>query len=243
MPIYKGTRKIKPVFKGEATIARVFKGDRLVYDTDVVRPSTFYATVDTRNTPDGQIREATVTFAVTVLPRATVRLTSGNGDEFTVLSNETSSSRVQTYTFRYGTANITANITAEGRFSSIRISTGNACSVTNLTSNGKTISGDTLTSVARLFANTINSADNNNPNSKISQIPTGYFNDCPNIETFDSCFENNTALYGSTPVDENGLKLWQRAGQPGYPTIITGTRCFYGCTNLSDYADIPADWK
>jgi hypothetical protein len=30
---------------------------------------------------------------------------------------------------------------------------------------------------------------------------------------------------------------------PGYPTGYTITTCFSGCTNLSDYADIPAGFK
>lgn len=69
------------------------------------------------------------------------------------------------------------------------------------------------------------------------------FNGCKNIRQFSYAFRNCTSLTGSTPVDENGYKLWERAGKPGYPTTITGTGCFAGCTQLDDYDEIPSNWK
>lgn len=79
------------------------------------------------------------------------------------------------------------------------------------------------------------------------------FNGCTNLTTIpnipksvndlDRCFEGCTSLTGETPVDENGYKLWERAGKPGYPATIDGRGCFIGCTQLADYDQIPAEWK
>lgn len=34
-----------------------------------------------------------------------------------------------------------------------------------------------------------------------------------------------------------------RAGQPGYPSSIYGTQCFYRATRLTNYSSIPTGWK
>jgi hypothetical protein len=59
---------------------------------------------------------------------------------------------------------------------------------------------------------------------------------------FEDCGRDLTGLIppgliGTTPVNSAGQKLWQLSPTP------TGTRCFYNCTSLSDYAAIPANWK
>lgn len=83
----------------------------------------------------------------------------------------------------------------------------------------------------------------------------GIFTNCPEltnmpnfrenkkITNFREAFAGCSKLTGSTPTDENGYKLWERAGKPGYPAAIDGFRCFQGCTLLDDYDEIPNNWK
>jgi hypothetical protein len=77
----------------------------------------------------------------------------------------------------------------------------------------------------------------------ITGIPSNMFRGSKNITNFSEAFSGCTELKGTTPVDENGLRLWERAGQPGYPADITGSNCFLGCTQLDDYDEIPDEWK
>jgi hypothetical protein len=77
----------------------------------------------------------------------------------------------------------------------------------------------------------------------LTAIPNGLFDLNKNITRFDGIFYAVASLQGSTPSGSDGLKLWERAGQPGYPASIIGARCFFGCTGLSDYASIPSNWK
>ena len=63
------------------------------------------------------------------------------------------------------------------------------------------------------------------------------------ITNFSQAFDGCSKLTGSTPTDENGYKLWQRAGKQGYPSTINGQHCFRGCTQLDDYDEIPNNWK
>lgn len=76
---------------------------------------------------------------------------------------------------------------------------------------------------------------------ELTNMPT--FNGCKKITDFTEAFANCENLKGSTPVDENGYKLWERAGKPGYPETIDGRFCFHGCTKLDDYDEIPYYWK
>lgn len=70
-----------------------------------------------------------------------------------------------------------------------------------------------------------------------------HFRDNKKITNFREAFAGCSKLTGSTPTDENGYKLWERAGKEGYPTAIDGTHCFQGCTQLDDYDEIPNNWK
>lgn len=63
------------------------------------------------------------------------------------------------------------------------------------------------------------------------------------ITQFNRAFDGCSKLTGSTPTDENGYKLWERAGKEGYPKEINGRYCFRGCTQLDDYNEIPSNWK
>ena len=88
------------------------------------------------------------------------------------------------------------------------------------------------TSVASKFAN----------NTNLQTIPSDLFSTNKDITNFNSCFSGCSNLTGSSPVDENGYKLWERAGKEGYPTSISGTNCFTKCYKLDDFINIPTAW-
>lgn len=77
--------------------------------------------------------------------------------------------------------------------------------------------------------------------SELTNMP--HFRDNKKITNFSHAFAGCSKLTGSTPTDENGYKLWERAGKEGYPATINGQYCFRGCTLLDDYDEIPNDWK
>ena len=87
-----------------------------------------------------------------------------------------------------------------------------------------------LTNVDSVFSNC----------TELTNMP--HFRENKKINNFREAFAG-CKLTGSTPVDENGYKLWERAGKPGYPATIDGFRCFQGCTLLDDYDEIPRNWK
>lgn len=60
---------------------------------------------------------------------------------------------------------------------------------------------------------------------------TNLFNNNPNVTNFTRCFSSCNNLTGEAP------KLWER------DNITNGSLCFLGCTKLSNYAEIPDDWK
>lgn len=78
---------------------------------------------------------------------------------------------------------------------------------------------------------------------QLRSIPEELFRVSKKINDFRYCFQQDSALTGSTPTDEDGGKLWERVGKPGYPSAINATTCFYWCRGLSDYNDIPLDWR
>ena len=88
------------------------------------------------------------------------------------------------------------------------------------------------TSVASMFANHTN----------LQTIPNDLFSTNKDITNFNTCFSGCSNLTGSSPVDENGYKLWERAGKEGYPTSISGTNCFAKCYKLDDFINIPIAW-
>lgn len=71
-------------------------------------------------------------------------------------------------------------------------------------------------------------------------IPISLFDNCKKVINFSYTFSGCSSLTGTTPITGN-LKLWDRAGQPGYPPTINGVKCFGGCLNITD--NIPADWR
>lgn len=79
--------------------------------------------------------------------------------------------------------------------------------------------------------------------SGLTAISEGLFAHCPNVTKFNSTFSYCTGLIGNTPTGTDGLELWERAGQPGYPSYVSGVQCFAGCSKLSNYGSIPRRWK
>ena len=77
----------------------------------------------------------------------------------------------------------------------------------------------------------------------LTSIPTDLFANCPNVTSFSSCFATCVSLSGTTPKDTDGGELWERAGKEGYPASVSGVDCFRECTGLSNYDEIPEDWK
>ena len=67
--------------------------------------------------------------------------------------------------------------------------------------------------------------------SKIKHIPPKIFRFNKKITNFSYAFANCTGIVGDVP------ELWNE-----FPDA-TGTGCFRGCTNASNYADIPDNWK
>jgi hypothetical protein len=53
-----------------------------------------------------------------------------------------------------------------------------------------------------------------------------------------SCFYGCISLTSASPVNGDSIKLYDRVSGTG-----VGTRCFYNCTQMADYASIPASWK
>lgn len=88
-----------------------------------------------------------------------------------------------------------------------------------------------LVNVSKVFLNS----------TELTNMPN--FLENKKITNFSQAFDGCSKLTGSTPTDENGYKLWQRAGKEGYPATINGQYCFRGCTQLDDYNEIPSDWK
>lgn len=79
-------------------------------------------------------------------------------------------------------------------------------------------------------------------NTNLQSIPSNLFSTNKAITNFNNCFNGCSNLTGSSPVDENGYKLWERAGKEGYPTSISGTNCFAECYKLDDFINIPTAW-
>ena len=70
----------------------------------------------------------------------------------------------------------------------------------------------------------------------------GVFEGCDldNVRSFSSCFENCSSLDGSA------LELWltgTNSEENNYIGLPDGLACFYGCTSLENYDEIPAYWK
>lgn len=81
--------------------------------------------------------------------------------------------------------------------------------------------------------------------TKLTAIPTGLLDNCKKAKSFYEAFYNCRALSGSSPytvVGPNTIHLYERDGSNGFAAPTSTSKCFAGCTGLSDYASIPAGW-
>ena len=67
--------------------------------------------------------------------------------------------------------------------------------------------------------------------TSLKQIPADFFNNISNLWSVESMFENCTSLTG------NAIELWNNSN------IEYHENCYKGCTNLSNYDQIPEGWK
>ena len=74
-------------------------------------------------------------------------------------------------------------------------------------------------------------------------IPGTLFSNAKSLLLMEHMFDGCTDLTGTTPKTAEGYEFWERAGKPGYPSTTTGTGCFKGCTKLTNYSEIPSNWK
>jgi hypothetical protein len=65
----------------------------------------------------------------------------------------------------------------------------------------------------------------------IKEIPEGFFANNTEVRDYSKCFYGCSQLTGSAP------NLWFKLN------VIEYEDCFYGCTKLSNYEEIPDDWK
>lgn len=82
--------------------------------------------------------------------------------------------------------------------------------------------------------------------TSLESIPSGLFSNCRKLQYAISLFLNCSSVTGESPydmVEGEKVHLYERAGREGYTAITSYTTCFGGCTGLSDYEDIPVDWK
>jgi hypothetical protein len=73
--------------------------------------------------------------------------------------------------------------------------------------------------------------------TNLTSFPSDLFAKNTNVTSYASTFQGCMRLTGASPTNSAGQKLWELTPPP------TGTACFRNCTNLTDYATIPAEWK
>ena len=80
---------------------------------------------------------------------------------------------------------------------------------------------------------------------KLTSIPANFFANNPDATNFRECFAYCSGLTGKCPVDNDGTPIYNRSGngKEGYAIVTSYSRCFFGCTKMSDYNSIPDDWK
>ncbi|MDD5599633.1 MAG: leucine-rich repeat protein, partial [Victivallaceae bacterium] len=82
--------------------------------------------------------------------------------------------------------------------------------------------------------------------ASLAAIPSGLFDNNTAVTNFVSCFSGCASLSGASG------ELWLNPSGAGNYTLTSpdydsgvpnGENCYYNCTGLSDYADIPTYWK
>lgn len=80
-------------------------------------------------------------------------------------------------------------------------------------------------------------------NPKLVNVPRDLFRECKNIAVFNLAFSGDSRLNGQFTFKDNGLELWERQGQPGYPASITGNYCYQSTGMIVEGGgSIPASW-
>lgn len=82
--------------------------------------------------------------------------------------------------------------------------------------------------------------------TSLESVPAGLFDNCKAVNSFASTFAGCEALTGESPytvVEGAKVHLYERSADNGFKAPSTKTKCFNGCTGLSDYESIPATWK
>jgi hypothetical protein len=85
--------------------------------------------------------------------------------------------------------------------------------------------------------------------SALKNIPAGLFDTVTRISFIDLCFAGCTSLTGESPytmIGEEKIHLYERVQGDDFPRIPSNKSahigCFAGCTGLTDYATMPAEW-
>ena len=85
--------------------------------------------------------------------------------------------------------------------------------------------------------------------TSLKTIPSALFDKALKASKFDYAFAGCTGLTGESPYsmyNGNKIHLYERKqyyNLGGFNNRITGTKCFNGCTGLSDYENITTGWK
>ncbi|MBQ2248508.1 MAG: leucine-rich repeat protein [Tidjanibacter sp.] len=91
--------------------------------------------------------------------------------------------------------------------------------------------------------------------SSLESLPAGLFDTVRRINYVDYCFDGCSSLKGESPytivVDSEGVEqkvhLYERVKGDDFATVPSSssahTKCFAGCNGLTDYDNIPSDWK
>jgi hypothetical protein len=85
----------------------------------------------------------------------------------------------------------------------------------------------------------------------LQTIPVGLFDYNTKVTTFETAFLKNSNLNCESPytiinIDgvETKVHLYERANYPEYFTAPTKySKCYNGCTKVTDYSSVPSGWK
>ena len=83
--------------------------------------------------------------------------------------------------------------------------------------------------------------------SSLTTIPTGLFDKCTQVTNFSETFYECEALTCESPytlINGQKVHLYERSNYPKhFSTPTSYSKCFNNCTGLTDYNEIPANWK
>lgn len=83
--------------------------------------------------------------------------------------------------------------------------------------------------------------------SKLTNVPNNLFDSNTEVTNFEGTFSGCNSLTGESPytmIGDKKVHLYERKNYPEhFTTPIKHDTCFSYCAKLSDYAQIPSDWK